>query len=253
MAVAREKYYPAEVVERRDFSPDLWAIRVKAESRLPFAPGQYATFGVEQNGKVVERPYSIVSSPYEETLEFFLELVPEGALTPLLHKLTVGAPLLMRKAAKGRFTLDTKSGRKKHFLVSTVTGLAPFCSMTRTLVRDWKERKFPEGFQLYVLQGASRSWELGYREEFETLARQVPWLTYVPTISRPWEDKEWKGEVGRCEDILRKVSDQFCLAPEETTAYLCGHPEMIEKAKGILQRRGFPKESLREEQYWVQK
>lgn len=253
MAVASDKHFQAEIVERRDFSPDLWAIRVQADGELKFRPGQYATFGVVQDGKVVERPYSIVSSPHEDTLEFFIELVPEGALTPLLHKLPVGAPLLVRKAAKGRFTLDTRSGHKKHFLVSTVTGLAPYCSITRTLYRDWKEGKFPQGFHLFVLQGASRSWELGYREELEARAREVPWLTYIPSISRPWEDKDWTGEVGRCEDVLRKYTDQFDLTSEDTTAYLCGHPEMIEKAKGILQRRGFPKESLLEEQYWVQK
>ena len=104
-----------------------------------------------------------------------------------------------------------------------------------------------------VLQGASRSRELGYREEMEGYAREAPWLDYVATVSRPWEDKDWKGEVGRVEDLIRKYSDQFDLNPEDTTAYACGHPEMIEKAKGILQRRGFPKESLKEEQYWVQK
>lgn len=253
MPVVSDKYHKAQIVERRDFSHDLWAIRIKAEGELKFTPGQYATFGVEEDNKVIERPYSIVSSPYEDTLEFFIELVPEGELTPRLHKLQLGAPLLMRKVAKGRFTLDVKSGHKKHFLVSTVTGLAPYCSMVRTLYRDWKEGKFPEGFQLFVIQGASRSWELGYREEFERYARQAPWLAYIPTVSRPWEDKDWKGEVGRCEDILRKYSDQFALTPDDTTGYLCGHPEMIEKTKGILQRRGFPKESLREEQYWVQK
>ncbi len=253
MAVASDKHYRAEITERKDFSQDLWSIRVRAEAPLKFKPGQYATFGVEEDGKLIERPYSIVSSPYEDTLEFFFELVPEGDLTPRLHKLPVGAMLLMRKVAKGRFTLDAESGHKKHLLVATVTGLAPYCSMARTLYRDWKDGKFPAGFHLYVLQGASRSWELGYLEEFQRLAREVPWLTYVPTVSRPWEDKDWTGEVGRCEDILRKYTDQFQLSADDTTAYLCGHPEMIEKAKGILQRRGFSKEALREEQYWVQK
>lgn len=253
MAFSSDKYYKAEIIERRDFSDDLWAIRLKAEGELKFIPGQYATVGLVDSNKVTERPYSIVSSPYEETVELFLELVPDGELTPLLHKLQAGAPVVMRKVAKGRFALDTKSGHKKHFLVATVTGVAPYCSMVRTLYRDWKEGQFPPGFQVFVLQGASRSWELGYREEMEGYAREAPWLTYIPTVSRPWEDKDWKGEVGRCEDILRKYTDQFGVTPEDTTAYLCGHPEMIEKAKGILQRRGFLKESLREEQYWVQK
>jgi ferredoxin--NADP+ reductase len=240
-------------VERRDFSPDLWAVRLKPEGELRFMPGQYATFGVEQDGKILERPYSIVSSPYEDTLEFFFELVPEGELTPHLHGLEPGAQLWMRKVAKGRFTLDTQSGRRKHLLVATVTGLAPYTSMVRTLIGDSGKGKFPPGLQMVVLQGASRSWELGYREEFENHARTHSWLTYIPTISRPWEDKAWTGEVGRCEDILRKYTDQLRLEPADTTAYLCGHPEMIEKAKGILERCGFPKQALREEQYWVQK
>ena len=253
MSVPSDKFWQAEIVERRDFSHDLWAIRVKAEAKLNFQPGQYATFGVVEDNKVVERPYSIASSPYEDTLEFFIELVPEGELTPRLHKLQTGAPLVMRKVAKGRFMLDIKSGKKNHFLVATVTGLAPYTSMARTLYRDWKEGKFPEGMRLVCLQGASRSWELGYHQELAKLAAEVPWLSYVPTVSRPWEDKDWKGEVGRVEDILRKYTDTLGLTSDTTIGYLCGHPEMIEKGKGILQRLGFPKESLREEQYWVQK
>lgn len=253
MAELTDKFGKAVITERRDLSPDLWVVRLQAEQKLSFQAGQYATFGVVEDGVVVERPYSIVSSPYEDALEFFIELVPEGELTPRLHKLATGAELVVRKVAKGRFILDQKSGHKKHFFVATVTGIAPYCSMVRTLQRDWKEGKFPEGFHILLLQGASRSSEFGYREEMERIARDVPWFTYVPTVSRPWEDTSWRGEVGRCEDILRKYADQFELTPDNTTAYLCGHPQMIENAKGILQRRGFPKESLREEQYWVQK
>jgi ferredoxin--NADP+ reductase len=78
-------------------------------------------------------------------------------------------------------------------------------------------------------------------------------MEYVPTVSRPWEDPAWKGEVGRAEDVLRKYLDARGMDATNTTVYLCGHPQMIENAKGLLQRRGFPKESLREEVYWVPK
>lgn len=70
-------------------------------------------------------------------------------------------------------------------------------------------------------------------------------------MSRPGEDLEWKGETGRVEDILRKYLDAFGMEPAETTAYLCGHPQMVENAKGILRRRGFSKEFVREEVYWL--
>lgn len=253
MPKSDSKYQVVEIVDRRDYGPDLWSVRVQPEQKLSFAPGQYATLGVEKDGDVVERPYSIVSSPLEAEIEFFFELVPHGGLTPLLYELKVGDTMLMRRQAKGRFTLDEKSGHTQHFLVATVTGVAPYVSMARTLAREDREGKLPAGLRLVVLEAASRSWEFGYRDELVEITGKHSWLTFVPTISRPWEDKKWKGEVGRAEDVLRKHLDNLGFAPETATAYLCGHPQMIENAKGILQRRGFAKESLREEVYWVPK
>ncbi len=251
MVTNDEKFFRARIVRRADFAPDLWMIRVHPGGQLAFSPGQYATLGVQNGDRRIERPYSIVSSPREEEIEFFFELVPDGALTPLLHRLQTGDEMLMRKAAKGRFTLDTVSGRRNHFLVCTVTGIAPFVSYARTLHREWQEGKFTGDHKLYLLNGASRSWEFGYRAELQAIANQVPWLTYVPTISRPWEDPDWRGETGRVDDLIRKYADQWNLTPADTTVYLCGHPDMIEHGKGILKRAGFAKENLREEVYWV--
>src|SRR5260370_4617493 len=96
--------------------------------------------------------------------------------------------MLMRKVPKGRFTLDTKSGRTNHLLVSTVTGIAPFVSYILTLHKDWKEGKFAGEHKLFLLNGASRSWEFVYRDELRQFAAELPWLTYEPTASRPRAD-----------------------------------------------------------------
>ena len=96
MTISEEKFYHAQVTKRVDFAPDLWMFRIRSGGEFKFVPGQYATLGVETGEKRVERPYSIASSPAEDEGEFFFELVPEGALTPLLHKLQVGDQLLQR-------------------------------------------------------------------------------------------------------------------------------------------------------------
>jgi len=139
----------------------------------------------------------------------------------------------------------------KHLMISTVTGVAPFVSYLRTLVKDWKEGRFAGDHRLFLLNGASRSWEFGYREELEKYAKEAPWFTYVSTVSRPWEDEEWKGEVGRVDDLIRKYADLWECTGENSVGYLCGHPEMVEHAKGIMKRIGFQKENLKEEIYWV--
>ena len=117
MSGSDDKFYRVRITQRRDYAPDLWMIRVQADGEFKFAPGQYATLGVEHAEKRSERPYSIVSSPYENEIEFFFELVPQGELTPHIYALQVGDEMLMRKVPKGRFTLDTNSGRTNHLLV----------------------------------------------------------------------------------------------------------------------------------------
>ena len=180
MMVGDDKFYRARITKREEFAPDLWMIRIEPGGEFKFAPGQYATLGVEHDGKRIERPYSIVSAPFENEIEFFFELVPEGALTPRLFKLQPGDELLMRKVAKGKCTLDTESGRKHHLLVCTVTGVAPFVSFIRQLAKDWKEGRFDGGHQLYLLNGASRPWEFGYKEELIRFDAELPWFKYVP-------------------------------------------------------------------------
>lgn len=251
MSTADDKFYHAKITKRMDFAPDLWMIRIQPGGEFKFAPGQYATLGVQGAEKRSERPYSIVSSPYENEIEFFFELVPGGELTPQIHELQLGDELLMRKASKGRFTLETKGTRTNHLLVSTVTGVAPFVSYVRTLYKDWKEGKFGGEHKLFLLNGASRSWEFGYLDEIRKVANEVPWLTYVPCVSRPWDDEKWKGETGRVDDVLRKYADQWGLNGSNSVGYLCGHPEMIEHGKGILHRIGFQKEFMKEEIYWI--
>lgn len=247
-----EKHLPARIVGRREVAHDLFVLHVEAGTPLPYLAGQYATLGVEVDGKRIERPYSMCSSPYEKLLEFFVERVPEGELTPLLYAMDKGTPLLLRRFAKGRFTLDLRSGRKNHFLLATVTGVAPYVSYIRTIYADWKKggEPMPGEHRLFCVQGASRSREFGYRDELEKVAAEAPWLKYVPTVSRSWEDAEWNGEKGRVDDLIRKYAEAWDLNPEETTAYLCGHPNMVENGRGILQRAGWKKDAIQDEVYF---
>ena len=153
-----------------------------------FKPGQYCTIGSQG----IERAYSIVSAPHEETLELFVEVVPppDGALTPLLDKLDSGKTVTIRPRAKGIFVFKPKV--VNHLLVATVTGVVPYVSF----LRDYLHRDV-SGHRFYVLQGASYQDEFTYDGELDGLAKQHPDLvTFVPTVSRPDEERNasWEGE-----------------------------------------------------------
>ena len=242
-----DKYASAVITSRRDLAPDLWVIRIKPDMELPFRPGQYVTIGLPRNGKVIERPYSICSSPTEQEIELFIERVPDGELSDPLFELHVGSEMVVRKRTKGLFLKEAPVD-VPHMLVATVTGIAPFVSFLRTLVeRDRAGTWTP--VPIAALHGASRSEELGYYDELRMLDADFPWFTYLPTVSRPWDDPEWEGETGRVEDVLRKHADAM-MRPGHGAVFLCGHPVMISNSRALMRRRGFDDKEIREEQYW---
>jgi ferredoxin--NADP+ reductase len=244
------KHVPALVTLRRDISSDLWIMRVRPEEKIQFTPGQYITVGLKDGERIVERPYSVASSPREPELEFFLELVPGGHFTPHLYDMPAGARVLVRRAAKGRFLFDRRSGRPNHFLIATVTGVAPFVSMLREFAARQEEGETPP-YRIALLHAASVSCELGYWDEMSGYARRFEWFEYIPTVSRPWLDALWRGELGRAEDVARKHQDLLGFTTDDTTVYACGNPHMIENIKGLFQRAALPKESFQQEVYWV--
>ena len=149
MPISSERFQKAKIIFRKDHTEDLWSIRVRPEHPISFKPGQYAILGIEEEGKVVERSYSICSSPHEPEVEFFFELVMRGRVTPPLYHRQVGDMLLMRHNAKGTFTFDGKSGHKNHLLVCTVTGVAPYISMARAIAREARRGAVPMSIWSY--------------------------------------------------------------------------------------------------------
>ena len=46
-----DKHYRGRITKRADFAPDLWMIRIDPGAEFSFAPGQYATLGIERDAR----------------------------------------------------------------------------------------------------------------------------------------------------------------------------------------------------------
>ena len=261
----------AQLQLKRDISDGLAVFRFALEQEFVFKAGQYATIWLTHQGKMIPRPYSIASAPSESrSLEFYINLVEHGRLTPSLWDPEVLDGLQNRKPGtrveitgpKGRFILDARDHRDLVFVASG-TGLAPFMSMIRELNAEYLSS--PETGRrrnLLVIHGASFSRNLGYDEELRAMARESAndprrWLAvaYLPTISRPHLDPSWNGLCGRAEsffdctdDAGSKMDTPTCalknmlrvLVRHETHAvYVCGHPGTVDSIERILTLRGF--------------
>ena len=112
------------------WSSKLFSLRCSRDPAFRFRAGQFARLGVEKaDGGVVWRPYSMVSAPHDEFLEFFSIVVPGGEFTSELSRLRAGDSLLVERQAYGFLTLDRFVGGRDLWLLASGTGLAPFLSI----------------------------------------------------------------------------------------------------------------------------
>lgn len=262
------------VTHRSDVSQSLAIFRVAPnEWELPeFIPGQFAALGLppdaprvegadseeetEGTGKLIKRAYSIASSSVaKEYVEFYVALVPSGALTPRLFALHPGDELWMSPKFKGMFTLDDVPGDKNIVFVATGTGIAPYMSMLRTHLDASGTRKFA------VLHGARHTWDLGYREELAASMETHKNFSYSAIISEPEHEREaWKGPTGFLQDywLERPLDGPWGIrpAPEHTHVFLCGNPLMIQNMLPVLEDEGFREHTKKSpgnihmEKYW---
>jgi ferredoxin--NADP+ reductase len=247
----------AVVTQKTELTPRLMILRVVADGwDMPhFEAGQYTVLGLPVSapryplsipeitppdpGKLIRRAYSIASSSLtREFMDFYINLVSNGALTPRLFALEVGDHLWLSERVVGLFTLDQVAPDRHIVMIATGTGLAPYMSMLRTHLRCNSKR------QIMALHGAYHSWDLGFRDELLGLQHLCSNFTYVPTIDQPQDEPvAWHGQTGWVQDLWRKgvVADAwgFPPTPENCDVFLCGNPAMIAETTVILETDGF--------------
>ena len=230
----------ARLVERVDYTDDLMVIKMEPQGfDFKFKPGQYCTLGLDG----IERAYSIVSAPHEPFLEIFVELVPEGELTPRMWRMEIGDAMSIRPRPKGIFLMDPSA--TQHLMLGTVTGVAPFVSIVRDHLHYGRD-----GHHFHVVEGASYRDEFVYDVELARLAAAHPdAVTFVPAISRPTEERNagWEGATGRLNNIVADQIEKLALDRSQTLIYACGHPGMIEASREIVTAGGW---RWTEERFW---
>lgn len=257
-----ENIQTVTVLSKTTWTPNLFSFTVSRPDSFKFTAGQFVRLGVnpsqlqyykqQDNAKDcvvgqgadddVFRAYSIVSSPFDEVLEFFSIVIPDGAFTSQLQHLQVGDELLLNTTPFGFLTLARYQVPKPKnlWLLATGTGLAPFLSMLQDL-QTWQD------YEHIILAYSARSLEeLAYVDKIEHLQEDIgslvdhpATLTFIPIVTRePVEG----ALTARLPKLLLEGTLQAQAAvdldSDSTHVMLCGNPDMVEDTKEALKTLG---------------
>lgn len=233
-----EKFSVEKVLSVHRWTPTLFSFTMTRPAHFKFTAGQFARIGLKVGEELVVRAYSVVSSPFDETLEFFSIVVPDGAFTSNLQHLKVGDELYLEKIPYGYLTLARYQQPLPHdlWLLATGTGLAPFLSMLQDF-DTWS--KYQKINLVYSVRTAA---ELAYvdriQEIAETFGEGHVGFKFISIITRdPSAQLHDRLPVLIENGELEKVAG-IELSPTTSHVMLCGNPQMVDDTKEALKRRG---------------
>ncbi len=235
------KWLDATVLENRRWTVDLTSLIIDA-SLGPFNAGQFVRIGLEIEGEIVARPYSLVNSPSEPALEFLFNIVPEGPLSPRLFELQQGDDVLVASSPAGFLTVAEVPEVANLWMMATGTAIGPFLSI---LKGDQVWQRFERVILTYSVRTAA---EQAYSEEIAALVeahdRQ---LCFIPIITRAEIPDTLRIRIPQA-IIDGELENRagLSLSAQNSHVMMCGSTDMIRDVSEVLEARGMRKHRRRE-------
>ena len=239
MTASAEKFTCQTLLDVQSLTPSLFTLRTTRDPGFRFTAGQFVRLGVTKaDGGTVWRAYSVVSSPFDEHLDFFSIVVPGGEFTSELSRLRVGDTLMVERQATGYLTLNRFVDGRDLWLLGTGTGVAPFLSILQDF-EVWE--KFE---RIILVYSAREARELAYQSLIqglaarEYLAEYAHKLIYLPLVTREQHPGALHGRITTLiENGELERAAGVALTAEHSRVMICGNPQMIDDTRQLLKQR----------------
>jgi NAD(P)H-flavin reductase/ferredoxin len=218
-------------------SRDIWRLMLQVETPpFEFDAGQFVEVNV--TGSDAWRAYSMSNAPSNTSqIELLVKYIPDGRFSNFMaDDLSVGN-LLRVRGPFGQFKLS--EGFAPIVMVAGGSGMAPILSMLRSLADHQSER------EVVFYYGARTKNDLFCESEISEAAAGLTSFTFIPALSEPGPDCDWKGETG----LVTAVLDQRSHTLRGSEAYLCGPPSMIDTAIEVLKEKGMFSSRIRYDKF----
>ena len=186
------------------------------------------------------RSYSIASPPEDEFVTLTVERVKNGEVSQyLVEELRSGDQFELRGPIGGYFVWTVAVGGPL-CLIAAGSGIAPLMAMLRH--RDRQSSRVPA-----VLLYSSRNLDdVIYRKELDAMARRVPDLRVVGTLTR----KQPEGWMGYRRRIDKSMLREACFPPDRNPKiYVCGPTPFVEDVSRLLVELGHDALTIKTERF----
>jgi Na+-transporting NADH:ubiquinone oxidoreductase subunit F len=222
----------------KDITPTIKFLRIKITDKqeINFKAGQYVQLLAPPYGDSTEevfRAYSIASSTSEKSfIDLIIGYVDGGILTTYVHKHLSEGDKVTFNGPYGDFYLQ--ESESDVVLVAVGTGMAPIRSILYEMLHNKIDRNTIFFF------GAKTKDDLFLLDEMIMFENELPRFRFIPCLSRPQEEDNWQGYVGRVNNAISKYLEK----KEGSEAYLCGSAPMIDSTVNALTDKGIPEAKI---------
>jgi CDP-4-dehydro-6-deoxyglucose reductase, E3 len=217
---------PSRVMSIVKSAPDVAVLRLQlpANQNLQYRAGQYVEFILRDGTR---RSYSMANAPSQlgspPSIELHLRHMPGGKFTEHVFSAMKEKDILRMEGPFGSFFLREESNKPIVFLASG-TGFAPI----KAIIQHMQDKGITRDAVLYW--GARRKSDLYEHAWCESATANTPKLRYVPVLSEPNVEDDWKGRTGFVHRAV--MADWPDLSGHQV--YACGAPIMVESAERDL-------------------
>jgi Na+-transporting NADH:ubiquinone oxidoreductase subunit F len=232
------KKYQTRVERLRDLTHDIKEVTLKLlePEEITFQAGQFIQFQVpeyELTDESVYRAYSISSPPsLQNTIELEIRYVPNGICTTYVHKYLKEGDEVTINGPYGEFSL--RETDREVICIAGGSGMAPI----KSILYDMREKGISRKIRYFF--GALTKRDLFLLDEMKQLEQELPDFQFIPALSQPLPEDNWKGETG----LITEVVASHLSSGSNHEAYLCGSPGMIDACIKVLKGKGFKEEHI---------
>jgi ferredoxin-NADP reductase len=206
--------------------------------QFQFLPGQFITLELLINGEVINRCYTISSSPTRpHSISITVKRQPNGIVSNWLHDNLQAGSKVSVLGATGDFTC-VKHPAKQYLFLSGGSGITPLMSMARAY------HDLAEDADIAFVHSARTPTDIIFKQELALMAFNQP--HFCTTFICEKADVNWTQPTGYLNiELLRQTVPDFM----QRAVFTCGPGTYMAAARAMLANAGFDMQHYHEESF----